>query len=334
MLRARLAGLAAAVVVLTGAVSVADIIESHPFIGVTHYARTEPGQNMNIVQIDLTAPGIGFKLTGQSGALDTVRQRTVDFMDQEDAQIAVNVHFMVPFGTQSEQQLVGLAASNGDVYSPFEPQPVAPGYANQSYAIVPFAPALNIDATNHASIVHHDASFADNKHVLEPVSLYNAVAGSGQVITGGVKTIPQYIDASHPDGLLNPLSGYSNSNSWYDLPRGRTVIGLNEDGTVLTLFTVDRVGAYVGMSLSSIADILMNDYQVYNALNLDGGGSTSLAMEDPMTGVGHLVNVSGDADPLGRAVGSSLAVFAQVPEPSSLLLMVWAGVALAIRRQR
>jgi hypothetical protein len=30
-----------------------------------------------------------------------------------------------------------------------------------------------------------------------------------------------------------------------------------------------------------VADLLRNEYQVWNALNLDGGGSTTMAMQDP-----------------------------------------------------
>ena len=52
---------------------------------------------------------------------------------------------------------------------------------------------------------------------------------------------------------------------------------------------------------------------VWNALNLDGGGSTSMAMEDPATHNRSIVNVSSD-NPAGRSVGSSLAVFAR-PNP-------------------
>jgi exopolysaccharide biosynthesis protein len=47
-----------------------------------------------------------------------------------------------------------------------------------------------------------------------------------------------------------------------------------------------------------------------NALNLDGGGSTSLAMADPRTGIARLVNTSSD-NPAGRSVASSLAIFAR-----------------------
>jgi hypothetical protein len=44
-------------------------------------------------------------------------------------------------------------------------------------------------------------------------------------------------------------------------------------------------------------------------LNLDGGGSTSLAMENPSTHAAELVNVSDDILQ-SRYVGSNLAVFA------------------------
>jgi exopolysaccharide biosynthesis protein len=122
-----------------------------------------------------------------------------------------------------------------------------------------------------------------------------------------VKSIPKY---SGPPPVLNPISGYSDSNSWYSLTnKARTVIGLTQDNKTLVLFTVDAAGGSIGMAVGEVADLLISDYDVYNALNLDGGGSTTLAMEDPPTHVGQIMNVPAD-NPLGRAVGSNLAVFA------------------------
>ena len=63
----------------------------------------------------------------------------------------------------------------------------------QNYAIMADSPAVNIDPANFASIVHRDPAFPDGKHVLEPVTLWNALSGSGQIITNGVKTIPCYL---------------------------------------------------------------------------------------------------------------------------------------------
>jgi hypothetical protein len=292
----------------------ASEVIAHPYQGITYINRTETAPRtltMHIVKVDLTAPGISFKLTPPGGTRETIRQTTLDFLNQQQAQVAINSHFFLPFpSSDTNATLAGLAASDGVVYSPFEPQPVGPGYTNQSYAILFYAPALNIDSANQATIVHRDPGFPDNKHVLEPVTLWTTLAGSAQIVTSGIKTIPTY--SGSPNGL-NSLSGYSDSNSWYALLRARTAIGLTADNHTLILFTVDQAGGSGGMSGSEVADTLINDYQVYNALNLDGGGSTTLAMQDPVTHTGALVNVSSD-NPQGRAVGSNLAVFA-LPMP-------------------
>jgi exopolysaccharide biosynthesis protein len=90
----------------------------------------------------------------------------------------------------------------------------------------------------------------------------------------------------------------------------RSAIGLSKDGRTLTLFTVDARGGSIGMTVCEVASWLAREYHVWNALNLDGGGSTSLVLADPATGLARLVNTSSD-NPEGRAVGSSLAVFAE-----------------------
>jgi exopolysaccharide biosynthesis protein len=255
---------------------------------------------MHIVRIDLTEPGIAFKLTAPDGPLETVRQTTLDFLNQEHAQVAINSHFFVPFPSKEPNaNLVGLAASNGNVYSAFE----AP---EQSYAIVTSAPAINIDSGNHARIVHRDTTFPDGKHVLEDVTLWNTFAGSAQIVTDGVRTIPAYAGARNPEGQLTPGGPrhYSSEKSWYDVPNARTSIGLSEDNRTLVLFTVDKAGGSGGMTIGEVAGVLIADYGVYNALNMDGGGSTTLAM------LGGISNVSSD-NPKGRAVASNLAVFAK-----------------------
>jgi hypothetical protein len=275
----------------------ADTVQ-HPFRGVTYIERVETAPRalrMHVVTIDLAAPGIAFKLSPPGGNLETVRQTTLDFLLQEHAQIAINAHYFLPWPSSSpDASLVGFAASNGTVYSAFE-------VPRQSYALAPYAPALNIDAENHASIVHRDPAFADGKHILEPVKVWNAVSGSAQIVTGGETTIPEYA----PRGVLQPggPNAYSNAKSWYAQINARSAIGISKDGVTLVLFTVDARGGSAGMSVGEVADLLIEDYGVYQALNLDGGGSTTLAVD------GRIVNVSSD-NPKGRKVGSSLTVFA------------------------
>ena len=262
---------------------------------------------MHIVLIDLAEQGISFKLTPPGGTRDTLRNTTLDFLNRQHAQVAINCHFFLPFpSTDINSDVVGLAASQGNVYSPFEPQPVVAGWPDQSFAIIAYAPALNIDADNHACIVNRDPAFSDNKHILEPVKLWNSVSGSAQIVTNGLRTIPKY---SGPRPVLNPIKGFSDSNSWYSLRKPRTAIGLTRSNKTLVFFIVDGAGGSAGMTCGQVAEILVSDYGVYNALNLDGGGSTTLAMQDPKTHAGKIVNVP-SGSPNARAVASSLAVFA------------------------
>ena len=260
----------------------------HPFRGVTHLIRVEEVPRkvtMHVVRVDLDTPGLSFRLTPPGGSRETARQTTLEFLREQRAQIAVNAHFFTPFPSKDKEAfLIGLAASDGKVYSTCE-QP------EQSYAILANAPAVNIDAQNRARIVHCEA-----------IGLWNTVSGSAQIITNGVATIPGY-----RDGELTPGRGYSSEKSWYDVKTARTVLGLAGPRT-LYIFTVDRAGGSEGMTLAEIADLLIREYNVSDALNLDGGGSTTLAMEDPRTSEPRIVNVSSD-NPNGRSVASSLAIF-------------------------
>src|SRR6185436_10563551 len=108
----------------------------------------------NIFEIDLSDPAIDFKLSPANPPSpntfnnETRVQTTLDYMNQEGAQLAVNVHFFdFPANSNGGTNLTGIAASLGNVYSAFDPNPVL------SYAIVPNSPAFNIDADNHAVIV-------------------------------------------------------------------------------------------------------------------------------------------------------------------------------------
>jgi len=296
-----LSRLAAAAILLSIGVPLhAEQRVAHPYLGITYVDRTESAPralHMHIAQIDLTAPGLRFKLSPPAGPREVVRQTTLEFMTQEHAQLAVNAHFFLPFpSADRDAWVIGIAASDGRVYSAFESP-------EQDYALLPDAPGVNIDRDNHAAIVHRrfpqgsGGQGDDGTQVKEPVTLWTTVAGSAQIVTGGETSIPDL--------------------EWYRTLQARTAIGLSRDGRTLTLFTVDKSGGSEGMQVGEVADLLGRDYDVWDALNLDGGGSTTMAMEDPVTHTSLLVNASSDKDAAsGRPVGSSLAVFARpIPNP-------------------
>ena len=286
----------------------AQVRVSQPYAGVTYIDRwlDAPRRiHLHIAQIDLATPGLRFKVSPPAGDREAMRQSTLAFATLERAQVAINGHFFLPFpSTERTAWVIGLAASEGRVYSAFE----SPA---QRYALVANAPALNIDRDNRASLVHWDPAQPDGRRVLEPVTLWNVVAGSAQVVTVGVVTVPQYRDAAHPVALLEPggPNDYSNAVAWSEVATARTAIGLSRDQRTLTLFTADVRGGSEGMRLDEVGRVLIDQYGVWDALNLDGGGSTSMALADPVTGEVTLVNTSSD-NPAGREVATSLAVFA------------------------
>jgi len=264
----------------------AETVTETPFAGVTHVHHTEVGSrnaDVHVVVIDLAQPGLRFRVSPPSGTRETVRQTTLEFLREEHAQVAINAHFFVPYPSEdSDVFLVGLAASNGNAYSAFE----TPA---QAYALVKNAPGLDIDAANRARIVRQG----------DVGELFNAVSGSAQIVTAGVKTIPVYGDAGLTPGGPN---NYSNADSWYERVNARTVVGLTRDARRLILLVMDRA------TVGEAAEFLIANYAVWDALNLDGGGSTSMAMEDPVTHIARLLNTPPEG-PQGRSVGSSLAVF-------------------------
>src|SRR5712692_8595472 len=95
----------------------ADSVTNYPYRGITYITRTETSPrplNMHIVVIDLSAPGIRFKLTPSGGARETLKQTTLNFLKAEQAQVAINAHFFVPtISNDTNANVIGLAASEG-----------------------------------------------------------------------------------------------------------------------------------------------------------------------------------------------------------------------------
>ncbi|MCL2350054.1 MAG: phosphodiester glycosidase family protein [Defluviitaleaceae bacterium] len=86
----------------------------------------------------------------------------------------------------------------------------------------------------------------------------------------------------------------------------RTVMGLNAAGDRLILMTIDGRGDSVGASLSEAAG-MMREFGAHHAINLDGGGSTTMAANLPMAagGVG-LINTPSEGSQ--RAIINSIGV--------------------------
>lgn len=95
----------------------------------------------------------------------------------------------------------------------------------------------------------------------------------------------------------------------------RTVIGSSRDGKQLLLVTIDgRQKGSIGMTQTEAAQLML-ELGAYNALNLDGGGSTTMVSREP--GTEKLEVVNNPSDGLARPVSTAVGVLSIAP-PSEL----------------
>jgi hypothetical protein len=260
------------------------------FSGIDHatgYADSaEPRlQKVNCLRIDLNNPYLEFYATPHSGSLETITQRTSDFLTSNGLQVAINAHFFGPMGSSIETNLDGAAVSQGNVVSPS---------ASSCYELL-------ISPDNHAWI---DTTPSNSFN-----GVWTAVAGNAMVVSHG--------EVHQGPGSAAP----------------RTAVGISQDDRYLYMMTIDgrQSGVSDGADYKETGEWLMR-FGAYLGVNLDGGGSSTMVMDDGQGGY-DLLNVP-SSNPL-RYNGSSIGVRV-VPEPTAIALLLSGIVclaALAVRRK-
>lgn len=91
------------------------------------------------------------------------------------------------------------------------------------------------------------------------------------------------------------------------LQRGRaptSCVALSEDGKTLFLIAIDgrQEGVSRGVSFDELV-VLLKDLGAHNAINFDGGGSTTMVLKDPATGVHVIANRPSDPSVLEIPLG-------------------------------
>lgn len=102
----------------------------------------------------------------------------------------------------------------------------------------------------------------------------------------------------------------------FDLPyiskrQPRTVIGTSEDGSQLILVTVDgRQNSSIGLTQLETARLML-DLGAYNALNFDGGGSTTMVGRS--LGSDNLKVLNSPSDGITRTISTAIGIFSIAP---------------------
>jgi hypothetical protein len=111
-----------------------------------------------------------------------------------------------------------------------------------------------------------------------------------------------------------------------DPPNPRTAVGFSADGKKMFLVTVDgrQPPSLLGVNLKDLA-VILKEMGAHNALNLDGGGSSTMLARAP--GSNQLVVENKPSDGSPRPVSNGLALYA--PEGGKKLAGFWVGTASA-----
>lgn len=219
------------------------------------YAQDSPRPLLfHIITIDLTAPGLKFLVTPQAidpEGKETLANTVPGFLETQGVQVAINGNFFYPHYVRSPidyaphvgegVNTVGISMSGGNLYSP--PQ--------QDWA------ALCI--TNVQTISFEEDGFC-------PEGTQEAIAGSRLIVK---------------DGQLLPNPETDDFDASYDKYFPRTVVALDKSRQTMWWVVVDgRQWKYSeGIALDELSEILI-EMGAESALNLDGGGSTTLAVEE------------------------------------------------------
>ena len=260
-------------------------------------------QKVFAFRVDRQEPTLEFFSTPAGGPMETIGQTTTTFVNTYGVSFGINANFFSPVST-----------------IPNDPREVI-GLAISRGAIVsPFEsgrPSALITRSNQMSFITSALANYSN--------YWTAVSGSDRVLINGVSQ------------LSNCVTSFCNENP-------RSAVGYSSNGRYIYLMVIDgrQAGWSDGATLYETGEWLKR-LGAWNGLNLDGGGSTTLAKMES----GAAVLVNRPSGGVQRVNGNHLGVFAQplapviltqpqnqtVPIGSNVMFAVFAGGTTPLRYQ-
>ena len=146
-------------------------------------------------------------------------------------------------------------------------------------------------------------NFKKNTKVELDVSFTPNIKDIQFAISGGAKLIE---NGEIPETFTHNISGRN----------PRTALGIDEDEETLYLITVDgRQTSSIGMTQTELADFLKN-LKIYNAINLDGGGSTTMVAQNFSSS--EVTTINKPSNGSLRSVLNGVGVFSTAPQSNKL----------------
>jgi exopolysaccharide biosynthesis protein len=287
--------------ILSSATSaLAQFPTTQPFEEVTFHSeqRHNPDERFYVVTVDLADPDVSISLATAgpdpdgAGPWQTMLRPVREIAERERFDIAINAsYFEITRGTTTQPIPEEAAERSGAPAT----QPVQRG-----------AYVYDVWASNVGRTVIDGKVFTEQRYRDWPVVW---IGGDSKVGMGSVDQIaPGAKHVITGNGLVlddgrPPASFASNLVARHP----RTVVGIDRTGTKLTIFTLDGrlPNISAGMTGAELA-AEMQRLGCWDAINLDGGGSTTLLMRDPQTKKLTLINQPSDGNE--RAVSDAIGV--------------------------
>lgn len=228
---------------------------------------------IHVIKVDLRANGIGILITPGDPKVEQPlkAQTTSTFLDKNNVQVAINGDSFTPWYSHT---ILDYYPHSGDPVNPI-------GFAASRGTIYSQGgaeePTLYISPINQARF---------NTQIGR---VYNAISGNTMLVKAG-----------------EIVSGLESD------PSPRSAVALSKSERELILVVVDgrQPGYSEGVTLQELAGIIIH-YGGYNAMNLDGGGSSTLVMEG-ILGRPVVLNspINNGIPGRQRAVANHLGIFA------------------------
>jgi hypothetical protein len=196
----------------------------------------------HVVRVDLEAPGIDFVVTpDEPSEAGDLRADTVSgFAKRHGVQVAINANFFFPFSSNHPLDYTPRVGEPVHAVGLAASRGVTYGGTQEDTTALYLSPERRVSFERPAGAV------------------WNAISGMGYLVRDGAR-------APLP---ASPLG---------DIPYPRTAIGVDATGRYLLLMVVDgKQRRYSqGATLAEVADLML-EHGAHTAIQLDGGGSSTL----------------------------------------------------------
>lgn len=259
-----------------------------PYPGIVYKYEAITGtrpQKIYVVGVDLTRPNINVRVSrggadpDGEGKWQTTLMQPTKIAERENFDVVVNGDFFSHLNGKDAEGAAALKEFKGSTPASVTGPAVTDGElwgpAKENRA------AFLLDANKRPAI----AAVKD-----PPADAAQVIAGSNIIVKEGKNVAPP-----------GDKPGFARG------PHPRTAVGIADGGKTLLLVVVDgrKKTEAVGMSLTELGDVLLK-YGATDAVNLDGGGSSVIAIRDPRSRKMRILNHPSDGRE--RAVGNVLGV--------------------------